>query len=290
MLRRRDYVGPDDLRAMQGLAQRLWVPGSHWHIGDLAWGRFAIPDSEGGWRTSLWSDGDEVRAWGWVERPGHLDLLVDPGLPELATDVLEWADSVTEDGPRTCTVMESESHVVEVLERDGYDQQVDAPYFTHHRIELSDLAMPCVPDGFTLRHVTPADVDERAAAHRRAWSDLAPSRMSRESYARVMRGWPYRCELDWVIVGPDGSMVASALGWLDEENREGLLEPVGCAPELRRLGLAGAVNLAAMTALRDAGATHATVCPRGDDDYPVPGKLYRSIGFEPGARTVTFVR
>ena len=290
MMYRRDYAGPDDLRAMQGLAQRVWAPGSRWHIGDLAWGRFAIPDSEEGWRTSLWSDGDEVRAWGWVDLPGHLDLLVDPGLPELAPDVLEWADSVTEDGPRTCTVMESEWRLVEALERDGYHRQVNAPYFTNHRIELSNLEMPWVPTGFTLRHVTPTDVEERAAAHRRAWSDTAPSRMSRDSYASVMRAWPYRHELDWVVVASDGSMVASALGWLDEDNREGLLEPVGCTPELRRQGLARAVNLAALTALRDAGATHATVCPRGDDDYPVPGKLYRSIGFEPGARTVTFAR
>jgi hypothetical protein len=39
------------------------------------------------------------------------------------------------------------------------------------------------------------------------------------------------------------------------------------------------------TAARDLGATEGLVCPRGDDDYPVPGRLYRRIGFEPGART-----
>jgi hypothetical protein len=41
-------------------------------------------------------------------------------------------------------------------------------------------------------------------------------------------------------------------------------------------------------ALRDAGATAAVVCPRGDDAYPVPGLLYRGLGFRPGARTVTY--
>ena len=34
-----DYAGPDDLRAMQALVQRLWTRRSHLHIGDLAWQR-----------------------------------------------------------------------------------------------------------------------------------------------------------------------------------------------------------------------------------------------------------
>ena len=35
----------------------------------------------------------------------------------------------------------------------------------------------------------------------------------------------------------------------------------------------------------EAGATTGLVRPRGDDDYPEPGRVYRGIGFVPGPRT-----
>jgi ribosomal protein S18 acetylase RimI-like enzyme len=77
--------------------------------------------------------------------------------------------------------------------------------------------------------------------------------------------------------------------WLDEQHRAGLVEPVGCAAEYRRLGLGQAVNLGALHALKELGGVEARVCPRGDDGYPVPAKLYQSIGFRPGLRTVHYV-
>ena len=85
-------------------------------------------------------------------------------------------------------------------------------------------------------------------------------------------------------------MVASACLWLDTETGVVLVEPVGCAPDHRGRGLAGAVSLAALHAARDAGAHTGLVCPRGDAAYPLPGRIYRAIGFRPGSRTVTLVR
>ena len=80
------------------------------------------------------------------------------------------------------------------------------------------------------------------------------------------------------------------LAWLDEKNRVGLLEPVGSAPAHRRRGLARAATLAVLHALRDAGAVSAVVRPRGDEAYPTPARLYRSLGFRPDARTVSYAR
>ena len=88
----------------------------------------------------------------------------------------------------------------------------------------------------------------------------------------------------------DGSLAASALGWYDEVNRVGLLEPVGTDPRHARKGLGAAVSLACLGAMRDAGANLAVVCPRGDDAYPVPRALYHHIGFRDGGRTVTYRR
>lgn len=100
-----------------------------------------------------------------------------------------------------------------------------------------------------------------------------------------MRAWPYRAELDWVAVAPEGSFAANCLCWLDEENKIAEVEPVGTHPDHRRRGLAAAVCLAALRAARAAGAETGLV-------YPVNGlpaaTLYESIGFRAISRHLTF--
>ena len=139
--------------------------------------------------------------------------------------------------------------------------------------------------------VEPDEAEARAACHRAAWTPPGgTSRVTTGAYARLMRTPPYRHSLDWVALDADDQMVASCLVWLDDLTGVALVEPVGCAPEHRGRGLAGAVSLAALAAALRDGATTGLVCPRGDDGYPVPARVYRGIGFTPGPRTLTFVR
>lgn len=287
---RRDFTGPGDLRAMQSLAQRIWSVHSRWHIGDLTWGRYMHTGREAEWPTALWIDGDDLVAWGWAELPGDLSLLVDPAHPEVANDVLGWFDDVALGDSHEVTVLESESHLVDALITAGYREQPSAPFFIHHQMKLTELSVPTPPSGFTLRPIRPDEAAPRAAAHRAAFSAFGPSRVSTQSYLNLMAAWPYRCGLDWIAESPQGQIVAYSLGWLDEVNRVGELEPVGTDPAFRGLGLARAVNVAALRALRDAGADTAVVYPRGDAAYPIPARLYAGIGFSPGPHTVTYVR
>lgn len=285
----RRYRSVHDLRAMQAAAQRIWKPESRWHVGDLAWGRFMHVGREPEWPTALWVDADgDVLAWGWVELPGHLELLVDPARPELTGEVLEWFGQVAETDELTATVLDTDEHLVDALVAAGYRREEDGPFFTHCWMSLEGvLPSPEIPPGFTLRPVEGADLDRRARVHQAAFS---PSRVSADSYRNVMAAWPYRADLDWVVEAPSGDFAAFALAWLDEKNRVGELEPVGADPSYRRLGLARAASLAALRALRAAGADCAVVYPRGDDAYPAPARLYGGIGFAPRARTVTYVR
>ncbi len=305
-MQRRSYAGRDDLIAMQRAVQRTWTPNSRWHIGDLAWGRNHVPNMELSWQTSLWEDNNTVTAWGWVTAPGSLDLYLDPAHTELAAEVLAWFEEITATSTEhTVTVMETDTHLIETLEQSAYHPQPDAPFFQHCIINLDDsLAVPLLREGYRLRATRMNEANKRAAAHRAAWRpgrigellvppiDLgdADSAVTTKSYQAVMDTWPYRHDLDKVVEAPDGALVASALGWLDEVNRVGELEPVGTDPRHVRRGLASAVTLSCLLALRDAGATQAVVYPRGDDAYPVARRLYFGLGFQPVARTVTYCR
>ena len=146
---------------------------------------------------------------------------------------------------------------------------------------------PRVPEGFALRTVEERDFASRAAAHRSAFH---PSRFRDDVYAAVRASWAYRPQLDCVVEAPDGSIAAYALAWLDDVNGVGELEPVGTHADYRRLGLGRAVNLFALAQLRDLGATRALVASRGDDAYPVPSKLYESVGFREWMEQLAFVR
>jgi hypothetical protein len=50
------------------------------------------------------------------------------------------------------------------------------------------------------------------------------------------------------------------------------------------------VNLFALHRLREAGATTALVSCRGDAAYPIPRKLYDSVGFREESRRLSFTR
>lgn len=259
----------------QLLATRLWSPAARWHIGDLAWQAATVAATA----ERVWPDAAWARLAG-----GRLDTLIDPARVDPA-EVVAWAPEAT-----VAVVNATEHEVARALVDAGFERDDDADWFSHHHIALDALSDVEVPDGYRVRAVTRDEAEARAEVHRRCWSDLGPSAFSVEKMTAVMASPAYDPAFDVVAETPEGEMVATTLGWLDRETGVGLLEPVGCVPEHRRRGLGRATNLAVLHAFREAGATLGRVCPRGDERYPVPGRLYRSIGFRPVARTETYRR
>lgn len=272
-------------RAMQELARHLWGTSGRWHIGDIAYGRFQHLGREADWPTRIWADSDDVTGWGWAELPS--DLSFQAADPETADAVLKWFASVATGDELTVTVSETEPMLIDALARAGY-REAGGPFFVRMSRNPVDVAEPVLPEGFRARPLTgPPDAGPRAAVHRTAFEG---SRVTQESYRQVMAAWPYRPELDWIIEAPDGSFASYATTWLDDVHRVGLFEPVGTDPRFRRLGLARAVCAYALRALAETGAREAVVWPRGDADYPIPKRLYGSLGFVEGPRTRTFTR
>lgn len=279
------------LPAMQALASRIWTPASRHHPGQLAWSaRYALPEELGHGPVELFHVGGEVVAWAWAEAHDWLELCIDPAHPAVVGAAIDWFLDGSPGRTVRTMALEAEQHVLDGLTAAGFEVE-DQPWFTHHQLDLALLGEVPRVVGYTFRHVERAEADARAACHRAAWAPPGgTSKVSGEAYRRLMGTAPYRPGLDWVAVDEAGVMVASCLVWLDEQTGVALVEPVGCVPEHRGRGLAGAVSLAALHAARTAGATTGLVCPRGDEGYPVPQRVYQRLGFVPGARTLTLVK
>ncbi|MDQ3065901.1 MAG: GNAT family N-acetyltransferase [Actinomycetota bacterium] len=275
----RDYAGARDIPRLQELVSRRWraagEPPVSVHVGDIPWRLLSIAQGDR-FRIRLWEDDDGVAAWAWLTRPDELELSIAAGRHhELLDDVLGWAESTAE-GPLKVDSLDADTELRAQLESRGYRRLDEDEFFMHAR-RLAGTPGPTLPEGFILRHVRlPEDLGQRVEVHRSAFGRPGrPSRLTVESYVAVTEAWPYRPELDWVVESPDGSLAAFCLAWLDEDNRVGLLEPVGTHERHRRAGLASAACLGALRALAAAGADHAVVSAFTDEARA----LYRSIGF-----------
>ncbi|PKH42184.1 hypothetical protein SAMN05192575_107120 [Nocardioides alpinus] len=268
------------LPRMQDLASRLWSRTARHHPGQLAWSAaYGEPEALDLGPVFVLDD-----AWAWLESPDWLEVC---GVEPDAVRAAVAAALETVDGDVTASTLESEDVVLAALAETGF-VEVEAPWFTHHHLDLADLPPVRLPEGYAVRAVRPGEHEERAAVHRAAWS--ATSKVTTGAYHRLMATPPYRPELDHVVTSESGEWVASCCVWWDEATGVALVEPVGGVAEHGGRGLAAAASVSALTAARGLGATEGLVCPRGDDDYPGPARLYRRIGFVPGARTRTYRR
>ncbi|TDQ39823.1 GNAT family N-acetyltransferase [Aureibacillus halotolerans] len=280
----RIYKDSNDLKQMQKLTQAIWSLDPNYHIGDLAWQRYRHVGREDDWNTAIWQiDGNPV-AWGWIQTPGELICQVDPNFPEVAKDVIDWFDKTTKTNEHKVTVLETEPHLISVLEDSLYHPLPGNPEVLT-KISLDRFLFPVhLPDKFKGRHIKGSeDLTNRVAVHKAAFHK---TRVTEESYLNVMNAYPYDSSLDWVIESPDGEFVASCLIWFDEVNKVGLLEPVGTDPRFRRMGLASSVCKLALNALIEKGAKTAVVVCTSPDVF----ELYKSIGFEQFAQTKSFHR
>ncbi len=272
----------DDLQLMLGLAQELWRGDPRdvqCTFGRLAWWSSNIPHGES--ESRLWFDGDQFVGWGWVTAGTELEFQVRPTHREVLDEILRWA------GPDELLVQSHDTDAIARIEAHGLVHMPNAPWMRLNARPLDDLPDPVLPEGYALRTVREEDFASRAAAHRSAFQ---PSRFRDDVYAFVRDTPPYRGDLDCVAIAPDGSVAAYTLGWLDEMNRVGQFEPVGTHTDHQRRGIGRAVNLFALHCLRAEGATVGLVECRGDAAYPVPAKLYESVGFREISRQLAYRR
>ena len=283
---------PGDLRRLQDLCHELWRSDParlnfETSFGTLAWegagvGRARVFERHGelvGW-ARLTPGYDRIRRMGVRDvAPPNLVWAPDwsdPASVEILGDIVAWAESRS-DGPFTTSHAVADDQAAAVLRGLGYVDDPSEPFGIYLQQRIVAAGEPRV-NGFEF--TTMADVDDvdlRAEAHRVAWDG---STRTSDDVRSTMAQWPYRPDLDIIVLNDEGEPVGSAIIWFDDSYDYGEFEPVGTASTHRGRGLGAALLRFGLARLHAAGATHAVVGARGDDDYPVPRHLYASVGFE----------
>lgn len=280
----RPFAGPADLGALHAVARAAMAadkPRSFVHVGDVTWGLYQHePGLARPKRVQVFERDGAPVAFGILWLPQTLQCAAHPRHrdDEVYDALLEWfagAAGNEVDGGLDVQLLESDAPLRAALARHGYAPYPEATVFEHRvRSLVEPVEESTLPDGYTLRHVGPEDVERRVEVHRAAFH---PSKVTVPGYRAMRELPPYRADLDLVLEAPDGSFAAYALVWLDEENGIGELEPVGTHPDHQRLGLGKAVCLEACRRLRELGADTAVVYSLAG--YHA-GRLYAAAGFE----------
>lgn len=288
----RRQPGPEDLRRLQDLTHGLWgVDPTRLNFetsfGTLAWegavpGRARVFERNGrllGW-ARLTPAYDRIRRMGVRDlAPPNLVWAVDwrdAAAHDVLSDILEWAE-LRSDARFTTSHTEGDLEAAAVLRGLGYLPDPTEPFGIYLQQRLVTADEPTA-DGYVFTTMAAVmDLELRAEAHRVAWDG---STRSADDVRVTMSQWPYRADLDIVALATDGAPVGSAIIWFDESYDYGEFEPVGTASGHRGKGLAAAMLRFGLSRLRAAGATHAVVGARGDEDYPIPRHLYGSVGFK----------
>lgn len=293
----RPYAGAADLRRMQAAVARAY-PTTSLRVGDLAWLTRYHTHRELSLDIRLWEDVEgQLVGWTFFRSFGGFNAFVTPGRADDA--LLDEMLTVVDDSARASVAagdppVSLYTYGVD-LSRSGEDRALAAALERHGfkaapstggvmTRSLHHVSDPAVPTGYRLGSVqTRAQMLGRVAAQQAAF---APSDLTVERYERVQRTWPYRADLDRIVLTDDDVVVAFCTAWLDDANAAGLLEPVGTHPAHQRRGLAKAVCTDALRALREAGAQTAQVGFASDAGHAT----YRSIGFECSATDTVYRR
>lgn len=298
------------MRLMQAFASACLLadwPSPVVHPGDLDWWtRDAVPGgiqlSE---RIRLWfageADASDLGGWGWIDGHGALVLLIRPDLRRgsLLGQIVDWAgpqatslDQLPDGPPKPLQVVlpELQTDAIDTLKRLGFDSDQhadhgDALVALTRPFESWQIEPPALEPGFTIRRLGSADIASRVACGRRAFPG---SRLTAERYEVARGSTTYRPALDHVVIAPDGSVAAFALGWLDPVSLVLELEPVGVDPAWQRRGLGRAICLATIRAGIQLGATRGLI--DAEEGNPASIGLYGSLGYEITGRFRTFQR
>ncbi|MFC0625175.1 GNAT family N-acetyltransferase [Kribbella deserti] len=264
--------GVDDLPGLSTILagwQRTGEP-AQLHSGDVGWfWRFGPERTANALR--VWRRDGQVVAMGLLDEPEYLRLAIDPELQGdavLAEALAAGSAEAVSPGEAFVDVPEGSPVREILLALDGWE--LDEPW----QPLVRDLTEPVEDSGLSIEVVTVETAAERTAVQRSAFDG---STFTDERWHAMAAGAPYgdaRC-----LLGRDGAghAVAAVTVWAAGPGRPGILEPMGVHRDFRGVGYGQAITVAAAAALRELGASEATVHTPSFNTGAVA--TYQSAGF-----------
>jgi GNAT superfamily N-acetyltransferase len=254
------------------------------HSGDLGWawqiGAPALAE-----RVRVWARDARIVAVGFLDGPTLLRLAVSPDAGDdrqlagrMLADISDPSQGVLPKGPASI-----EARFGPAL-RAGLGSQgwADGELWTPFTLGLSG---PLPDPGIRIEVAGPETAQVRAAVQNAAFNSSAFTEVRWHAMAAGPAYREARCLLGYDAAG---TAVATATVWSAGVGRTGLLEPVGVPPEHRGRGYGAAITRAAVSALKEMGASMATVCAETANSGALAA--YASAGFHRHADVSDFHR
>lgn len=242
------------------------------HPGDLGWnwsfGATHLAES-----VRVWRD-EQILAVGLVDDAGLIRLGLAPSVDRdtafaarLLADLMDPARGVLPEGS-ACVEARSGTAFRGLLAESGW---LADESWTPLRRDLTDELEDC---GLRIEVIDEHNAADRVAVQRAAFAN---STFSLERWHAMAAASPYRRARCLVGYDANEDAVAVATVWSAGQGRPGLLEPMGVHRDHRGHGHGTAISLAAAAALRELGASSATVCTPSDNLGGVA--TYAAAGF-----------
>lgn len=232
------------------------------HAADLPY-RLTSTWQDLGCEIGIWQNKHQVLAWAVFQPPWYnLDFFVHPSDfgSRLPAEVFHWGIGQMKsyaqriegdfygsveffaDSPNSQSLIDTLLH----LGFKPFDWSI-----LRFEIDLrGEISQPKLPAGFTIRPLQEkSEVEAYVSLHRAAFGS---NQMTATWRLRTLAHPSYRPELDLVLVNPAGEAVGFCISWLHQ--RTGQIEPLGVHPNYQGKGFGKALELAALSALHNAGA------------------------------------
>lgn len=212
------------------------------------------------------------RGWGEAFLQRH------PDYNDILPEMLAYAEAKLCNEERNLVfipVYDYDELLLEAVKDRGYERNDAFTLWDSVYTNQGTIPKIVLPEGYQLRSMAEvgSDIDRHRKAFGVAFNHPEPRDWpSRLSYQGLQDAPDYRKDLDVYVVAPDGEYASFCIAWWDDVNLIAMLEPVGTAPEYRRMGLARVAVLETLHRVKALGAERVFV---GSDQ-----EFYISLGFE----------
>lgn len=152
-------------------------------------------------------------------------------------------------------------------------------YRTHYAFDCNNLIeIHDLPEGYHIKTVSELqDKNSLLELYPLPFGSISVKEYTLVNFTKAPS---YRKELDVVVVDSYNKAVAFCSGYYDNKNKIVTFVAVACKNEHRNKGLSKAMMLYALKNAQQIGARWATVQTSNPKYYPIPNKLYQSVGFK----------